>query len=826
LRVHQGVHRAVGDSGWWLSSGLVRIPSPLVRLTDRELKVLSLVADGLSNDAIARLLNVSIKTLEAICTSMFRKLDLDHSGDANRRVLAAVLYVKHTAELRDVGAVPGRLNSFVGRRQELDDVVALLRNDRLVTIVGPGGSGKTSLAIALAAAEVEAGGRVRVVELAARRGRTHVADALFEAFGVETADERVGIRRIRALVGSEPMLIVVDNAEHVVGPVVWLIGQLESVAGLRMVVTSRSPLHTTREHVWVIPPLRPSDAAELLRARVSAELSDDEVTGVCAAADGLPLAIELIAAQFSSTRVDRVMEHLDRVHALSAPGGLERHRSVAAALDASYELLGDRARGVFRALSVPVDGCAFDVARACAGVDDGFDDSLDELVVSSLIDYTRGRYRMVEPVRQYAEELLDQHGERDGVEARFVESIAELGRQAASGRAQNAAQWDTTIKRERSNIDHAVDLAIRHGPLDNGLRIVARLGQHWTTVNTAVGYRLSRLVLDACQGNEPSRLVGRAMASTANLGSLLEHDGEWTSMFERAIELLDAAGDRSGLTNALYWFGRYNGDVATVERTIEIAEETGNELTLAWSLINKATLLAEHGATFTACLPLFERAGAIGQNNSLPLLRAAALMRTVSCHELGYAPDAERVLDQDIASLAAEAETIVRAFGDDWQKYEMVMLQARLRLAVFELDEALPYVREAMQLAADANAGPLLAEAIALAATLAHLAVRPDDSASLIELATTVAGRRIEGERASLTTAWNTRWHPFFRVRVHDPADGSLSELDSLSRLQSTQAEARKLLDATRPRENHLKLETEKARGPASPTSGRGNPWI
>ncbi len=700
----------------------------------------------------------------------------------------------HAAEMRSSGAVPARLNRFVGRGSELDDLLALLVRDRQVTVTGPGGSGKTSLAMALAAAEVDARGRARMVELATTHGREAVIRSLFESFAVAVEDEVVGMRRVRSVIGTDPMLLVIDNAEHVVAPVAWIVGQLGSLPHLRIVVTSRTPLRTSTEHVWLIPPLRPSDAAELLRDRTRAELTDDEVEQVCRAADGLPLAIELVAAQFASMGVERVIGHLSRLHAVAGNGGPDRHHSIAAALEASYTSLGRASRTTFRALSVPAGGCGIDLARDCAGLADGIGHALDGLVVSSLISATRSRYRMVEPVRQYAAELLDRAGEREIVEARFVQSITTFAAQAAAGWFTDPGHWSHMVKAERANIVQAIDIAIGRGMNEDALRIVARLGAQWGTFQTELGYRLSRRVLDSCQGTEQPRLVGRALASTANLGSLLEPSGDWAPMFERAVDVLDGCGDRKGLGMALYWYARFGADVSVLDRAIDVAEDADNASLLAWSLMNKATILVEHGHPLPPSLVLLERAQSVARDAGLPVVLATALMRTVSCREAGRIPGDGVVVADDLGRAADEAEAIMRELGNDWQRYEVAVLQARLRLVTLDVAAAVPFVREAIDRAVACRSGALVAEAIRLAASVTTYSGRPGDAASLTELAATVAGRPVVTDRNAGTEAWNPRWHPFFWVQLHLANDETANESVYVGRLEHAETEALALL--------------------------------
>ena len=408
--------------------------SPLVGLADRELATLALIADGLSNEAIAARLHVSVRTVEAVCATIFRKLDLAEQPETNRRVRAAVLYVNHASDIPDELTIPHRWTSFVGRGNELDDLGHLLEYHRWLTIIGPGGSGKTSLAIALAAGHLRARGRVRFVDLVPVRTPGGVVDAVCDSFGVVARDGRVGLRRVRQLIGDDPLLLVIDNADPVREPVTAVIGELAPLSNLTTVVTSRSPLRSADEHVWVIPPLRIGEAEQLLRERAAFALDDAAAAAICAAADGMPLAIELAAARIDSLGVDQVVARLGELPSLlTLRGSTDRHASIASALELSYTGLDPDAQHTFRTLALLPGGFTLDTARRCVDVADAdrVADVLEALVGASLVSFTGERYRMLEPVRQYGADLADD-AERRRALRRFVTWAVEWAGHAAA----------------------------------------------------------------------------------------------------------------------------------------------------------------------------------------------------------------------------------------------------------------------------------------------------------------------------------------------------------------------------------------------------------
>lgn len=294
--------------------------SPLAQLSDRELEVLARIADGLSNEAIADALIVSTKTVEATTASVFRKLHLVESSASNRRVQAAVLYLRHAPDLAGVTTLPIRTSSFVGRRAELDELQRLLESHRCLTIVGPGGAGKTTLASVLAATWADGGKRLRYVDLVKVRRADLAIEELIDAFGIVAKDTKIGLRRVKSYIGADDFLVVFDNADDVGSDTALLVDELVRVPAVRIVVTSRSPTWSAHEHVWMAPPMSLYDSELLLRERCAVDLEAGECRRICAALDGLPLAIELIAGRLARQPCSRLGRDAERRHWVATRG--------------------------------------------------------------------------------------------------------------------------------------------------------------------------------------------------------------------------------------------------------------------------------------------------------------------------------------------------------------------------------------------------------------------------------------------------------------------------------------------------------------------------
>ncbi len=772
--------------------------TPLVGLADRELATLALIADGLSNEAIAGRLHISVRTVEAVCATIFRKLDLAEQAETNRRVRAAVLYVNHARDIPDELTIPHRWTTFVGRGNELDDLRHLLENHRWLTVIGPGGSGKTSLAIALAAGHQRARGRVRFVDLVPVHTPGGVIDAVCDSFGVVARNGRVALRRVRQLIGDDPLLLVIDNADPLRAPVTAVIGELAPLSNLTIVVTSRSPLRSADEHVWVIPPLRIGEAEQLLRQRATFALDDAAAAAICAAADGMPLAIELAAARIDALGVDQVVARLAELPSLlTLRDSTDRHASIASALELSYTGLDPDAQQAFRTLALLPGGFTLDAARRCVDVPDAdrVADVLEALVGASLVSFTGERYRMLEPVRQYGADLADD-AERRRASRRFVTWAVEWAGHAGKHVIVDLSHWSPLLQREDPNLTAAIDIACQEGWIDDALRLVGRLGFWWTAAHNATHLSLALRVLDGCDGRETPRPLGWALMATANLGLLVGRgDHDWEAMFERAITLLEDSNDVVGLGAALFWHAYHTGSSATLDRAITIAEQTGNDVVLGWSLYRKATGASQQGRPIDEQLSLLQRAESVAQRSDLPAVRAAALMGRAACYQLEPVTARPRGEPPRLRDMADEAEAIMRqsgGFSPTTMIHELVFMQARLRLADQDVGAAERHVVEAIGIGAICESRPILGEALVLGAALSELRGRDDDARRLVELS------------AELTAhPGSSQWDPLLpantRRRLAGPTTDALHPLVTDDRFEAIEAEALDLLRRTVP---------------------------
>jgi predicted ATPase/DNA-binding CsgD family transcriptional regulator len=576
--------------------------SLLSALSDRELEVLALVADGLSNDAVAGRLMVSVKTVEATTAAVFRKLGLVESTESNRRVQAAVMYVRHAPGLQGTASLPARSTTFVGRRAELVELQRLISQHRCLTIGGPGGGGKTSLALAAARDWIASGGTARFVDLVRVQRPELVADEVIAAFGVVAKNHEIGLRRVRARVGGDPFLVVLDNADDVTAATSTVVGELLRCPDLRVVVTSRSPIWATDEHLWIAPPMTLVDSDELLRSRCTTPLSMAASRSICMSLDGLPLAIELVAARLATLGADHVIDSIEQnLPDLLAVAGGGRHAGLRRALEPSFVALDTPTANALRYL-VHLPG-GFDLATADALLIAPVGPeprariaAVEALVRTSFVAFDGRRHRMLEPIRQYVRATPGGTDTRD-IAAAYARHWDDWSHSVSAGvHAAEPALWYARLHAETANVEAALELLLLNGQVETALRIVARLGYPWSVSGGSRPLGIALRTLDASAACN-QRWRARATASIASLGSLLASPArDWDAMLTEAIDLLRAEGDEANLAAAYYSLSRHRLSLDGIDDAIDLAHRSGSRWLHGWSLINKASLLTERRA--------------------------------------------------------------------------------------------------------------------------------------------------------------------------------------------------------------------------------------
>ncbi|HVW41891.1 MAG TPA: BTAD domain-containing putative transcriptional regulator [Amycolatopsis sp.] len=386
-------------------------------------------------------------------------------------------------------AVPAQLTSFVGREDELKRVEEALATARLVTLTGPGGAGKTRLAIEVAGPEA------CFVDLAPLRAGSEVTQAVLDALGLREQGLFAGpgqpdpVRRLVSALADRPLLLVFDNCEHVIDDAAGLVHRLlTGCPGLRVLATSREPLGITGEALCPLPPLGEAPAVRLFADRAAAASPDAEldtavVRRICAALDGLPLAIELAAARLRTiplaeleTRLSDRFRLLSRGSRTAAP----RHQTLRAVVAWSWELLAPAERELVRRLAVFAGGTTVESAARICGVSEAdAEEVLTGLADKSLIEVHGGRFSMLETVRAYAHDRLTESGEFDTVARRHAEYFLDLAR-TADPHLRRAEQltWLARLTAEHANLRAALRWAV-DADQDLALRLVGALTSYW-----------------------------------------------------------------------------------------------------------------------------------------------------------------------------------------------------------------------------------------------------------------------------------------------------------------------------------------------------------
>jgi predicted ATPase len=435
---------------------------------------------------------VSAPTLQAPAP---RESGASSGGDGGDDVRA---YAGQPARGGLVG-VPGYLTSFVGREREVATLAETLTTARLVTLTGPPGVGKTRLAAELATRMSELGDGVWFVELASVRDPDRLDDVVASGLGIAAGPSRRD--GILDAIGQRDVLLVLDNAEHMLDAVGGLvIGLAARCRSLRIVVTSREPVGIDGEWVWPVRSLLAQEAAVLFvdRARAANPIipfSDEIVEGICRRLEGIPLAVELAAARVRSLALgeihDRLEERFDLLTAGHRGGRLDRHRTMRAAIDWSYQLLDPDERTLFDRLSVFAGGFTLTAAESVCGfapidvpkIIQVIHQLTAKSVIVAEISESTSRYRLLESLREFAAEHL---GAETAIVADRHATYYTTFAEAHGGFMfdQDEREVDRVIG-ELDNFRLAVSSACANAKADLALRLTTSLFHLWLTFSLA-----------------------------------------------------------------------------------------------------------------------------------------------------------------------------------------------------------------------------------------------------------------------------------------------------------------------------------------------------
>ena len=391
-------------------------------------------------------------------------------------------------------SLPALHHRLVGRADALARVEALLEpgETRLVTITGPGGAGKSRLALEVAA-RAALDRPVHLVGLAPVSDAELIPSAIARAIGARESSARSAIEAVADTLNGTGALLFLDNLEHLPTAAVHVAALVDLAPDLQVLATSRTPLRLSTEHVLPLGPLSIEDATTLfveLAAARGVNLHDDALASVheiCRRLDGLPLAIELVAARLAVLPPAEILRALGEGLALEMEGPVdlpERQRTLRAAIDWSYQRLSDRQRELHGVLAIFADSASLDDARAIAEAGREFLSDLEALVGWSLIrsESTDGELRlsMLETVREHAFEHLRALDVLQELRGRHADRFLELALSAELELAgPEHTTWLDRLEREFDNISAALDWLLSSGRIEDSLRAISALERFW-----------------------------------------------------------------------------------------------------------------------------------------------------------------------------------------------------------------------------------------------------------------------------------------------------------------------------------------------------------
>ena len=519
--------------------------------------------------------------------------------------------------------LPLQLTSFVGRGREMAQTRALLESNRLLTLTGPGGSGKTRLALAVASGmEEDFEDGVWLVELAALSDPDLVPKALASVLGVRVTPGTPLVDSLCAYLQSRQTLLVMDNCEHLVRACAELAETLlRSCPNLNILATSREMLGVPGETLFAVHSLslpdphrspspgdRPSDeATELFVERARAvrpgfalgEGNAMAVAHVCYRLDGIPLAIELAAARMRVLSVEQISSRLDesfRLLAAGSRGNMPHHRTLRATMDWSYDLLSRKEQILFRRLSVFAGGWTLEAAEEVSAGDDLEQDEvldlLSRLVDKSLVFLTErdreARYRLLETIRQYGWEKLEDSGEADKVRGRHAAWFFALAERAEPGlKGSQQLAWLERLEREHDNLRAAMRWPLDRGEVQTAVRLIWALRLFWYVHgHQGEGYRYTREALHKAEVLS-TRMRARALCAGGLMSYGLESVERTRRLWEEGAALFRQAGDKFGLAVSLAGMGLaalQQGDMGRARVLFEEALELYREIGDKWGV--------------------------------------------------------------------------------------------------------------------------------------------------------------------------------------------------------------------------------------------------
>ncbi|MFP5247861.1 MAG: BTAD domain-containing putative transcriptional regulator, partial [Thermoanaerobaculia bacterium] len=532
---------------------------------------------------------------------------------------------------------PVSLTSLVGREREMQDLGRLTAAQRLVTLTGVGGSGKTRLASELALRiDWQQPDSVAWVDLAPCTDPLRVAQQTAAALSLRTTSEQIADAIVQALRDRE-LLLVLDSCEHLITPTAELARTLlVQCPKLRILATSREPLGIAGEHVWPVPPIAQADAVQLFSERAAAvdpafALTDENrnaVAEICRRLDGSPLAIELAAARIRVLTPEQIAARLEDRFAILTGGSrsaIPRHRTLRAAIDWSFALLSPREQTLLARLSVFAGSFSLEAAEAVCEADL---DLLTGLVDKSLVvtNSRRGviRYSLLDTIRQYAAERLTE--EAEAIRRAHARAFLAIARDAVVDPMGAVMERLSALDADHDNIRAALSWSLEHEPDAIALPLGAAFRWYWYyRIHWHEGLRwLTRVLERASRATSPERAAVLAAA-----GTFFAYTGELAAgrpLLEEAEAMWRALGDErelaltlSSLAQLLANAGELEAADARATESVALARSSGTPYDVAYCLTNATAFVAQKRGELEAADRALEEAESIWSPTKHPL---------------------------------------------------------------------------------------------------------------------------------------------------------------------------------------------------------------
>jgi predicted ATPase/DNA-binding CsgD family transcriptional regulator len=524
--------------------------------------------------------------------------------------------------------LPIQLTSFIGRERELGEVEYLVSTSRLVTLIGAGGCGKTRLALRVAAELSDQYSEgLYWVELARLVDSTLVLQVIAKVLNVVEQPGNPLMDTLLDSFGDRQMLLVLDNCEHLLGACAQLVEAFAGCPNIKVLATSREPLNVIGEMIYPVLPLalpaahlsineiRRVESVQLFVERARSilptfSLTPDNaeiVSTICRDLDGIPLAIELASARVSVLNVKQIQERLDhRLDLLIATARAdERHRTLRAAIDWSYDLLSSSERLLLQRLALFTAGFALSTAEsACAWGEIQREDILDllsslvskSLVVAETLQGSEARYRLLETIRQYAQEKLSASGDWVSAHEHYLACFLRLTEEVAPKlREQYQQLWFDWLETENDNIRAALTWALEQQRIEAGMRISTALYSFWQTrAYIREGYAWYERFLHKTDDSVPLAVHVNALTWSSVMASFLGDAVTAMARGQEAVALCEAAGEEGkpllavaliGVASGAKAAGDYQTSYMIGERIIGVYRELNDLVSLGISIM-------------------------------------------------------------------------------------------------------------------------------------------------------------------------------------------------------------------------------------------------